>query len=161
MYHLHTLLLLTKSDFKTVILPQMTFAFSSFVSKGFTSQPEVWRRATLDASIALLKAFIWTWTMLLLENMANQRLPGSILEDSKNKPWRPFPSRRLSPKDSQLYMLVLISMNYTIGCYLGAPRETTTLMALIWMYNDLDGANASIWWRYGTKMPACSWEYIS
>lgn len=38
-----------------------------------------------------------------------------------------------------------------LGAASGAFRETAALIGLIWMYNDLDAANASMWWRNATN----------
>lgn len=144
-HHLYALYLFTKSDIKTVILPQIVFAISSALTEGFRVRSDYHLQG--NVFIAVMKAVLWIWVALLLENVANQRLPGSILEDSKNKPWRPFPSKHLTPNEGQQYLLVLVPCALVTGILLGASRETNTLVALIWMYNDLDGANKSIWWR--------------
>ncbi|KAF2473362.1 uncharacterized protein BDR25DRAFT_323911 [Lindgomyces ingoldianus] len=145
-YQLHTLFLFTRSDIKTVIIPQMLFALSSALTSGFktVSTPTP---PPISVIPSILKAILWLWTTLLVENIANQRLPFSILEDSRNKPWRPLPSSRLTASTSQNWLIHLIPLAIAVGATANAYRETATLFVLVWMYNDVDGANKSIWWR--------------
>ncbi|KAF2251396.1 hypothetical protein BU26DRAFT_563335 [Trematosphaeria pertusa] len=143
LHHLYTLYLFTKSDIKTVIFPQIVFAISSAFTGGFRAPDEIRDQGQGFAFAALAKAALWVWVTLLVENVANQRLPGSILEDSKNKPWRPFPSKRVTSREGQQYLLILLPCALVTGVLVGASRETNTFVALVWMYNDLDGANTS------------------
>ena len=145
LYHLNTLWLLTKSDVKTVILPQMTFALASSLSNGFTSS-EV-SVNPLNMTVRLLQSLLWLWLTLLVADISNQRLPDSIMEDSINKPWRVFPSQRISPEQACHFMLFLVPGVVALSMFLGAYRETLTLFCLLWMYNDLGGANESLIWR--------------
>lgn len=135
LYHLKTLFLFTKSDFKTVVFPQAVFALafgSSQVARTVTSTQQLLLRVPC--------MLLWLWLHLLVENISNQRLPGSIVEDKVNKPWRPIPSGRLTPSeaDSLLRLCVLSALGMSV--FLGAFEASTALMVFIWLYNDLGGS---------------------
>lgn len=85
-------------------------------------------------------ALTWLWTHLLIENISNQRLPGSIIEDSINKPWRPLPSRRLAGIQALQLLQILVPFTLVLSFFLGAFTPSATLMTFIWLYNDLDAA---------------------
>ena len=78
---------------------------------------------------------------MLIFDIANQRLPSSILEDSVNKPWRPIPSKRLSPDEARRLLLAILGPITLITYFLGGLEETVAMMVLTWMYNDLSGAD--------------------
>ncbi|KAL7948443.1 UbiA prenyltransferase family domain-containing protein [Trichoderma barbatum] len=150
-YQLNTLLLFTKSDIKTVILPQSIFAITAVCSTtklttaslGWGSEfAHVWGVAS---RVPLMLA--WIWLNLLVEDIANQRLEGSIVEDAVNKPWRPLPSRRLTPEQARNWLVVAIVVAVSSSIVLGGYTASITLMLFIWMYNDLDGSNSGIWIR--------------
>ncbi|KAF2006856.1 UbiA prenyltransferase [Amniculicola lignicola CBS 123094] len=149
---LYTLFLFIRSDIKTIIIPQLLFALSSCVTSGFTtsaSLPTSWHHIPF----LFLKVLAWLCTLMLVENITNQRLPGSILEDSLNKPWRPLPSGRITPEAAQHNLLLLVPAAVILGIVVGAYKETTGLIVFIWMYDDLDGANQGIWLR--NALQAC------
>lgn len=87
---------------------------------------------------------VWIWLNLLVEDIANQRLEGSIAEDTVNKPWRPLPSRRLTPEQARDWLVVAIVTAVGLSILLGGYTASITLMLFIWMYNDLDGSNSGI-----------------
>ncbi|KAH6605225.1 hypothetical protein Trco_006932 [Trichoderma cornu-damae] len=151
LYHLKTLFLFTKSDFKTVVLPQSIFAITAALSTAKLTTADldggvsthVW-----EAAFRVPLMLAWIWLNLLVEDIANQRLGGSIVEDAVNKPWRPLPSHRLTPEQARDWLIVAIAA--TVGSsllLLGGYTASVTLMLFIWMYNDLDGSNSGIWIR--------------
>ncbi|KAL9596317.1 MAG: hypothetical protein Q9219_005871 [cf. Caloplaca sp. 3 TL-2023] len=79
----------------------------------------------------------WLWLNLLLFNVANQRKPEAILEDAKNKPWRPLPAGRLQPKYAEWLLVVLYPADTIISHYLGALNPCIALQTLAFIYNDL------------------------
>ncbi|CAG8952804.1 hypothetical protein HYFRA_00009049 [Hymenoscyphus fraxineus] len=143
-FHLYTLFLFTKSDFKTVIFPQSVFALSFAYS-----------HTQSGTSLAFGEIFkwrfpcmlVWIWVHLLVENVANQRLPGSVLEDTENKPWRPLPSGRITPDEAQSVLRILVCVAVAMSVLLGSFEASVTLMTCIWLYNDLDGSGAGPWQR--------------
>ncbi|KAL8909085.1 MAG: hypothetical protein Q9207_000419 [Kuettlingeria erythrocarpa] len=140
-FHLHTLWLFTKSDLKTVMAPTTIFAICCGLAEHAAQDP------SSNIQTNLLKLFtrlpyvlIWTWSNLLLEDLANQRLPASILEDSLNKPWRPLPSNRISPDETRHLLLWLLPVVALLSWHLNVANESILGFVLIWMYNDLEGS---------------------
>ncbi|KAL8644064.1 MAG: hypothetical protein Q9210_007441 [Variospora velana] len=135
LFHLQTLYLFTLSDFKTVVFPTMTFALCSSLASA--PNPTLFILTTRLPSAAL-----WTWSTLLMENIANQRLPHYILEDSLNKPWRPIPAQRISPQLSRCLLLYLVvPLTGLLSWSLGVLRQFAALAVFTWMYNDLGGSS--------------------
>lgn len=95
----------------------------------------------LDMSVFfsnLFKSIAWTLLSLLIFNLANQRLPNSILEDQLNKPYRCIASGRLSPTRARHLLLLLLPIHILLThFYLGGRNEALFLMVLTWAYNDL------------------------
>ncbi|KAF6811054.1 UbiA prenyltransferase [Colletotrichum sojae] len=146
-YHLKTIFLFTKSDFKTVVLPQTLFTVSSLLTSGFRTIDTYPTITFTAAASQLAHAMFWVWACILLESIANQRLPGSVVEDAANKPWRPLPAGRLTQDQARDAAMRVVPGVLALGAASGAFRETAALLCMIWMYNDLGAANASIWWR--------------
>ena len=94
-----------------------------------------------DIARRLPQIILWNWANLLLFDVANQRLPQSILEDTVNKPWRPLPSKRLTDTEARRLLLVLVPAVFLLSLYLGGVLESVAMMLLTWMYNDLGGAD--------------------
>ena len=84
---------------------------------------------------------LWNWINVLIFDLANQRLPGSVLEDSINKPWRPLPSGRITAAQARRLLLAVLPVAFILTLYLGGMEETVAMMVLTWMYNDLGGAD--------------------
>ena len=85
----------------------------------------------------------WYWLNLLVLNLANQRSPDSVTEDSLNKPWRPIPAGYITPIQMRQLLLTALPIILIINHFLGASRETSLLFGLTWIYNDLQGGNNS------------------
>ena len=144
LFHAQTLWLFTRSDLKTVLAPQLVLASSNALSGSFVDmESQETRMATMSKRVPL--AALWIWYHLLLEVLANQRLPASIEEDAKNKPWRPLPSNRLRPESASTILVGTVPTALCFSYFLG-EREllaSALLCAFTWLYNDLDGANSS------------------
>ena len=137
-FRLHTLWLFTRSDLKTVIIPTIIFAMcGAFSGKFVTSQEKV----TISGVLSRLPLVtMWTWLHLLILDISNQRKTSSITEDKMNKPWRPLPAGRLTQDHARKLLLVVVLAAVTISWHLEALRESTALIILNWIYNDLEGA---------------------
>ena len=105
-------------------------------------------RLTNNASPDLLKVLrrlpsviLWNWLNLLIFDLANQRHPESVVEDTVNKPWRPLPSGRISIAQTRRLLLFALPVVLGINYYLGAWEETVLLFTLTWIYNDLGGGD--------------------
>ena len=119
--------------------PQIAFGVSSALSGS---------RLTTNATPSLLtivarlpQLVFWIWLNLLIEVIANQRLASSIIEDSRNKPWRALPTQRLTPIEARRLLLWIIPLNYLTSLYLGGTQASVALVIFSYMYNDLGGAN--------------------
>jgi 4-hydroxybenzoate polyprenyltransferase len=67
------------------LLPQLFFSIAT------TSKIELFN---------FIRTVIWIWTHLLQANVSNQTFSGH--EDKLNKPWRPLPSGRVTPKQARI-----------------------------------------------------------
>lgn len=138
-FHLKTLWLFTRSDLKSMIYPNIVFGLASAMAGPALVQhqcPDILGILTNLPAVAL-----WLWLNLLLFNVANQRLPSSILEDTVNKPWRPLPSERLQSDQARMLLMMVIPLVFLSSFYLGATPQVLLLIASTWMYNDLGGAD--------------------
>ncbi|KAJ7730353.1 UbiA prenyltransferase family [Mycena maculata] len=86
-----TLVLFTYTDFKTIVIPVTIFA-SVAAPVRFTGR--------------LFYAIFWTWLHLLQVDVSNQYK--SIAEDRVNRPWRPLPGGRISPKSAAIMRWLLV-----------------------------------------------------
>ncbi|KAI1464445.1 UbiA prenyltransferase family-domain-containing protein [Daldinia caldariorum] len=138
--------LFTKSDFKTVIIPQSIFAISTATSltRSTTKNSQEGMAQILSRSPYMLG---WLWLHLLVENIANQRLASSVQEDRLNKPWRPLPAGRITTSEAQAILRVLVPTSVVVSLLIGGLLPSVTLMTFIWLYNDLDGSDAGPWQR--------------
>ncbi|ETS74339.1 hypothetical protein PFICI_14205 [Pestalotiopsis fici W106-1] len=131
--------LLTKDDLVTFVLPTTTFGiFGALSGPSFvlpTSQP-------FQVVLRLPMVILFTWSNLLIFELANQRLPSSFAEDALNKPWRPGPSGLVGPTQLRQAMLfcipAVIAVHYAV---LGTGPEAIGLAVLTWLYNDLSGGD--------------------
>lgn len=93
-----------------------------------------------DILLRAPKVFLWVWLNLLVFTLANQRLPGSVIEDRINKPFRPIPAGRITAAQTTRLLLASITLVVVVTYfYLGSFEETVLLFACTWMYNDLEG----------------------
>ncbi|KAF2965052.1 hypothetical protein GQX73_g8511 [Xylaria multiplex] len=83
----------------------------------------------------------WIWLHLLVVDIANQYLGSSIVEDAVNKPWRPMPAGRLTVPEARNLIRVAIVAALGLSIFLGSFLPSTTLMTMIWLYNDLEGSS--------------------
>ncbi|KAL3427512.1 UbiA prenyltransferase [Phlyctema vagabunda] len=146
LYHLETIYLVTKSDIKTTLSPATVFAVVNAASGTLlttNSAPSLW-----EISLRLPKTILWIWLNLYIFNLANQRLPNSIIEDSINKPWRAIPSGRLTATQARHLLLTFIPVAYLSTFYLGGRNESMALMILTWLYNDLGAGDENFLIRH-------------
>ncbi|KAK4031332.1 UbiA prenyltransferase [Parachaetomium inaequale] len=133
-FHLQSLLLFTRSDIKTSVLPQGVFAIGTALAGGQMTVAEVAVRIPIMLG--------WSWLHLLVFNIAGQRLATSILEDSINKPWRPLPSGRVSPAEAVRLLRPAIATAIIVSVTLGNYPASAACMIYGWIYNELDGSSA-------------------
>ncbi len=153
LYHVYSIWLFTFSDFKTIIAPSTAFSILHKLASpsfGVEHDPETTtlRLVTQTATVAG-----WAWINLLPFAIDNQPQVNSIEEDRHNKPWRPLPSARMTPKQATNVMLTSYPAAILASIYLGAPLQSVTLLGLGIWYNDLRGADAN--WLIRNFINAC------
>ncbi|KAJ7101906.1 UbiA prenyltransferase family-domain-containing protein [Mycena epipterygia] len=111
--HVHTAILFTWTDYKTIFVPITAFACAVGPLHSFSN---------------LLQAWAWIWIHLLLCNVSNQAR--SKDEDAVNRPWRPILAGRLT--ESQAYYL---RWAIAAGCVLWSavygPDQVLTTLGLL------------------------------
>lgn len=139
LYDLHTIWLVTRNDLKSIVFPETAFGICSALSG-----PVLTSNNSPNAISILKRAplvVLWTWINVLIFDLANQRLPNSIIEDSINKAWRPIPSGRLSACQARRLLLLVLPIAILVTFYIGGMEETIVMNTLEYMYNDLGGAD--------------------
>ncbi|KAL8728583.1 MAG: hypothetical protein Q9166_005316 [cf. Caloplaca sp. 2 TL-2023] len=136
----YTLWLFTKSDVVTFVLPNTVFGICGGLS-GLLTEPRTNPPSARQIFSQLPHVVAFNWLNLLIFDIANQRLPAAIAEDSLNKPWRPLPKKRISPTTAQKLLLLTIPVVLLAAFILGVGSESAILVALTWMYNDLGGGD--------------------
>lgn len=127
------------------MLPHATFAISGALSAANLLGRDPLSFSELAIRVPLM--IVWVWANLLVHSLSNQRHEAAVIEDTTNKPWRPLPSGRIAPDEARRWLLLAIPSAVGTGMLLGAFRPSLCLMALFWMYDDLDGGSGSIWMR--------------
>ncbi|KAL9007546.1 MAG: hypothetical protein Q9173_007212 [Seirophora scorigena] len=149
-FHAYTLWLFTRSDLKTVVAPTVTFALRCALAAAAEPDPTNNNNNDLrdGGGGCLVKripiAVLWTWATLLMENIANQRLPHCILEDNINKPWRPIAAKRITAQRSRNLLLYVVPLTGLLSWVVGVTREFAALAIFTWLYNDL-GGSGEVW----------------
>lgn len=132
---------LTKSDFWTFAIPNTVFGLCMSSSDRFLAQ-ETLKLAPAAIPLSFVRTVLWNWTNLALFDLANQRLPDSVTEDTINKPDRPIPLGLISAHAARRALLFGIPSAVAASYFfLGAWIETLIIICLTWMYNDLRGGD--------------------
>jgi len=125
-YHLHTAILFTWTDYKTIFLPITAFACAT---------------APVQSLSSLVQCWIWIWFHLLLCNVSNQAR--SCEEDKVNRPWRPLPSGRIT--ESQAVALrwatVVLCLFWSSTYDHELVLTTVGLVATTFIYDELGAAS--------------------
>ncbi|OJJ03894.1 hypothetical protein ASPVEDRAFT_135111 [Aspergillus versicolor CBS 583.65] len=131
----------TESDFSTFVLPNTGFGLlAALVAPTLTDCSEA------PSALGLLlqaspRILLFNWGNLLVFDLANQRLPESVVEDAVNKPWRPLPRGQISPTQTRQLLLAAVAAVWTVSSLLGVGAECALILVLTWMYNDLHGGD--------------------
>lgn len=133
--------LFTESNFPTFVLPNTGFGLlAALAAPILTDRPD--HIALWDLLFrALPQVIIFNWVNVLVFDLANQRLPESRLEDQLNKPWRPLPTNKVCPETMRRLMLLAIPAVLAISALLGVSTESSFVLLLTWLYNDLHGGD--------------------
>jgi hypothetical protein len=139
-YHAQTLWLFTCDQVLDTVVPGTAFGVLGAMSGPVLDLPS-------QSPLAILKrlplAFFWLWLMILEFCVQNQRSPGSIEEDSINKPWRPIPTKRITPAQAQRLLDVVHVTTATVSYCLDVLPIFGVYLCLITLYNDFGGGNKS------------------
>lgn len=136
---LKVLSLFAESDMLTFVVPDTLFGIL-----GALSGPLLTTNSTPNALMILTRTphvVLFVWINLLVFDIANQRLPKSIIEDSVNKPQRPLPRRLITPVQTRRLLLTIVPLILGASYYMTVWQETSLLFILTWMYNDLEGGD--------------------
>jgi len=139
-FHLISIWLFTFSDLKTIVGPKTVFGVLNALAAPVYG---VQLRSDMSFYVIPATAF-WAWINLLPFVIDNQRSEKSIAEDSLNKPWRPMPSKRLTPEQAKTLMLTLYPVAFTTSLILGGWKQSLGLMLLGYWYNDCGGASGCV-----------------
>ena len=140
-YHLKTIWLFTLTDLKTIVGPMTTFGVINALYAPNFGLHSASNTAFLSS---LSTTAFWTWINLLPFAIDNQRQVGAVEEDRLNKPWRPLPSERLTPKQAEKLVFILYPVAFVTSILYGGWRQNLALMALGYWYNDRQGADLCI-----------------
>ncbi|KAI0194202.1 UbiA prenyltransferase family-domain-containing protein [Astrocystis sublimbata] len=137
--------LFTKDDAATFVGPNTVFGIcGALAGPVLISQRNEGVYPWTLIAFRLPAVVFFNWSNLLIFDLANQRLPESVLEDTINKPWRPAPSGLMTSEQIRQAMLLLIPAVWASNWYCcNAASETALLMVLTWLYNDLMGGDES------------------
>lgn len=137
---LYNIWLFTRSDLKTIVVPQTIFGVlgglpQSRLTQGDRTAGEVLWRAPLVT--------FWVWIILCPFNIDNQRSPASIEEDKINRPWRPLPAKRLTPEHAWWLQMIfhILALLYSFG--VGGIYQWVCGIILGWLYNVVGLADCS------------------
>lgn len=133
----------TESNFPTFVLPNSGFGLlAALAAPILTSCLEPLR--PMDLFLRGLQMVLFNWANVFVFDLANQRLPESIVEDQLNKPWRPLLTKQISPESTRKLMLGAIPTVLLISALLGVGTESSFILILTWLYNDLHGGDEII-----------------
>ncbi|KAI0318528.1 UbiA prenyltransferase family-domain-containing protein [Amylostereum chailletii] len=125
-HHIHTALLFTWTDYKTIFIPVTAFACAT---------------GPVHSISSLLQAWVWIWLHLLLCNVSNQAR--SKDEDARNRPWRPLPSGRITELQAVAlrWTTVVVCLAYSSTYGRDLLVTTTGLGLVTFVYDDLGAAS--------------------
>ncbi|KAF3053854.1 hypothetical protein E8E11_011161 [Didymella keratinophila] len=139
-YHLKTVLLFTSDQVLDTVIPGTAFGTLAALSGSTLDLPDQPCSPILGRSFAV---FIWLWFVILQFCVQNQRSPGSVAEDTINKPWRPIPSGRMTSEQANKLLSWVNIAAGLLSYYLDVLPIFMVYMCLITAYNDLGGGNKS------------------
>ncbi|KAI9368474.1 UbiA prenyltransferase family-domain-containing protein [Aspergillus egyptiacus] len=138
-YHAYTAHFFVRDNIKEVICLGMLFgALNAAVASDFEMGAS---RSFREILVSLPQMFLWSWTHLFYFTLHNQCSAAAIAEDKINKPWRPLPAGRITPRQAKVLVYcmypTILAVSYTVGgvgpCLVGA-------FLTLW-YNEWHGAS--------------------
>ena len=140
---MYSIWLFTFSDLKTIVLPTSFFGISNAVAATAFGIEGIHPVFTSSMSMLLRSTSVitWVWINLLPFAINNQRQPEAIAEDYINKPWRPLPSGRLTPRHAKQLMLLTYVVAVGGSVQLGGLKQCLAGILLGFWYNVLRGSD--------------------
>ena len=139
----YTIYLFIRSDIKTTLTPIVST--SSFISGCYSQLREKTVFGLVNApKPTLSRAFpviFWVFLHLLQFDISNQYLPSSIIEDARNKPYRPIPSGHITVKCATQLRWALVPLCLALSSLYGTQVLYLSVICLCVtaVYNDLGG----------------------
>ena len=140
-YHLYTIYVTCSDDMETLLASFLFGAINSFIAPQFSMGP------ALSVTDLLLRApfmLLWCISNLFLFCLHNQNHPEAIVEDARNKPWRPLASGRLTPAEATRILYLTHPLCFVTALSFGGfvPCVMFTLFH-IW-YNEFGASSNGI-----------------
>ncbi|KAI0086794.1 UbiA prenyltransferase family-domain-containing protein [Irpex rosettiformis] len=140
--HIHTAILFTWTDYKTIFLPITVFGCAT---------------APVQSIGHLLQACLWIWLHLLLCNVSNQA--SSKSEDLVNRPWRPLPAGRVNDSQIKILRVTMIGLciSWSLALYgVEIMLVTLGLVLTTYAYDEMGLARSPVGKNF------CNiWGYVS
>ncbi|TRX93692.1 hypothetical protein FHL15_005368 [Xylaria flabelliformis] len=137
-YFANTLYLFVRDNLKDIVCMGYLFGvLNATIAFKFSMGPAL---HITEIILTTHRMILWSLSNLLLFNLHNQRHPSAVLEDRQNKPWRPLPAGRISPKQTThlifaMYPVILL-ISYKWGGMIPCLLEA---FSCLW-YNEWGGA---------------------
>lgn len=145
-YHAYNMWLFIFSDLKTIVIPSTIFGTcNAIAARNYGLElPTDAELSVRHILVQTLQSLFWVLINILPFTINNQRDPSAVAEDAINKPWRPFPSHRITPRQAKCLMLSLYvaAQAYSL-LYSGGHRQSLGLVVLGTWYNNLGGADCN------------------
>ncbi|KAI1482287.1 UbiA prenyltransferase family-domain-containing protein [Daldinia eschscholtzii] len=138
MYHAYTVYLFIRNDMKDMIGLSCVFgASNALVAPILSMGPAL---SFMEILLSSPKMILWCWSNLFLFNLHNQRHPASIAEDSMNKPWRPLPAGRITPRQAERILYIMYPVIILVSSAVGGMVPCVAQAFFSLWYNELGGA---------------------
>ncbi|KAL5339971.1 UbiA prenyltransferase family [Aspergillus crustosus] len=132
----------SESDIPTFVLPNSAFGLLASLSAPLLLENIPTPPPLLNLLLsAVPRMLLFNWTNVFVFELANQRLPDSVKEDTANKPWRPLPRGRITSEQTRRLLLVSVPVVLGASVAMGVGVESGLILLLAWMYNDLGGGD--------------------
>lgn len=138
-YHVYTAYLFSCNNTKDIICLGLIFGA---LNASVASEMGMGATLSFDQILASSPAMLlWSWSNLFLFNLHNQRHVSAISEDRINKPWRPLPAGRITPRQVNTLIYCMYPITFAVSGIVGGvgPCLLETFSCL-W-YNEWGGAS--------------------
>ncbi|KAI0169852.1 UbiA prenyltransferase family-domain-containing protein [Hypoxylon sp. FL1284] len=128
----------TRDNIKDIICMGFLFgALNAYIAPTYSMGAALSARQILSSSPKML---LWSWSNLFLFNIHNQRHDSSVKEDAVNKPWRPLPAGRITPRQTTLLVYAMYPVIILVSLQAGGMASCIFEAFLCLWYNEFGGA---------------------